>query len=180
MALDPELLRFLNFLQRHRELRARLPAPVDKTVVYSGGMPTADGLHAAWRLLAQAKAAEPARFDYVTLEERLRQFHAVEMGESLYDHANRLSDVLKGRGKEDQRLILWRALSGIYVQGARGKVRALILPTEAIAGSVFHLTEVNVLLRADVLQQISIDPELLRNFRSLVKAGARPGPLVVM
>ncbi len=180
MSLDPDLQQFLGFLNRHRELRARLPAPPDKTVVYSGAMRSGDDVYAAWRMLAQAKAAEPARFDYVTLEERLRGFHVVELGESLYDHANRLSDLLKRRGLEDQRMILWRALSGIYVQGARGKVRALIFPTQEIARSVFHLTEVSVLLRADVLQQISIDPELLRDFRVLVKSGAIPGPIVVM
>lgn len=180
MRMDSELLAVFGFLRNHPDVRKRLAAPPDKTVVYSGGAETPGGVLAGWRLLAQAQAKEPQRFDYVTLEQRLRQFHAVEFGESLFEHANRVSDCLKGRGMEDQAMVLWRALSGIYVQGARGKVRAMILPGTAIAGSVFALTEVNVLLRSDVLQQIQMDPSLLREFRITVKAGNVPAPIVVM
>jgi hypothetical protein len=180
--LDPELLGVLSFLQKHRSVRQRIAAPVNKTVVYSGGLPVSNGddLHAAWKLLEQAKAKDPSRFDYVTLEERLRQFHAVEWGETLFDHANRVAKSLKDRKLDSQAVILWRALSGIYVQGARGRVRALVVPGPAIAGSVFSLTEVSVLLRPDVLRQIEIDPTALRDFRTTVRVGNRPAPIVVM
>ena len=186
MPLDPQLLSVLSFLRQHPEVRAAIAAPVDKTVVYSGGMfdPTdrevEPTLHQAWRLLAQAKAQDPLRFDYVTLEERLRRLRFIPSGESLLDHAGRIAATLKARHLPDQAAIVWRALSGIYVQGARGRVRALILPQAGIARSVFALTEVHVLLRADVLRQIEIDPALLRQFRVLVKGGSEPAPLVVM
>lgn len=180
MALAPDLLTMLTFLRTHPAVRTRIPAPPDKTVVYSGSMAGPDGVHAAWKLLARAKQQDPSRFDYVTLEERLRQFHVVSFGESLFDHANRLSDSLKRQGLPDQALILWRALSGVYVQGARGKVRALVLPGPNIGQSVFSLTEVSVLLRPDVLQQIALNPELLRDFRTTVRVGLQPAPLVVM
>lgn len=180
MGLAPELLKLLNFLQAHPSVRARIPAPPDKTVVYSGGLPGPGGPQAAWRLLALAKRGDPQRFDYITLEERLRQFHVVEFGESLFDHANRLSDALQRKGLPDQALIIWRALSGVYIQGARGRVRALVLPGPTIGNSVFSLTEVSVLLRQDVLSQIAIDPDRLRDFRTTVRAGNHPAPLVVM
>ena len=180
MKLDPELLSILSFLRKHPAVRQRIPAPSDKTVVYSGGINNSAGVHQAWRMLAQAKAQDPQRFDYVTVEERLRQFHVVEFGETLLDHANRVADSLKRRNLDDQALILWRALSGIYVQGAKGKVRALIMPGSTVGGSVFSLTEVHVLLRPDVLKQIEMDPELLRGFRTTVKAGLQPAPIVVM
>lgn len=178
--LDPLLTTSLKFLSQHPDVRRRLAAPPGKTVVYSGGHATSQGLFAAWRMLAQAKAQDPVRFDYVTLEERLRQFHVVTFGESLFDHARRVSSHLEGRGLADQGLILWRALSGIYVQGAKGKVRALIYPGPTIATSVFSLTEVNVLLKPDVLAQIDIDPTLLRDFRTTVRAGLQPAAIVVM
>ena len=178
--LATELTAILSFLHRHPGVRQRLPAGRDKTVVYSGGIPGPAGVQAAWRLLQQAKAQDPRRFDYVTVEERLRQFHVVEFGESLFDHANRVADSLKAQGLPDQAMILWRALSGIYVQGATGRVRALILPGQAIASSVFNVTEVKVLLRPDVLQQIQIDPQLLREFRLVVQAGNTPAPIVAM
>jgi hypothetical protein len=138
------------------------------------------GRLAAWQALAQAKAQDPQRFDYVTLEERLRQFHVVEFGESLFEHANRVARSLNLLGRCGETSVLWRALSGIYVQGAHGRVRALVMPGPAIAKSVFNLTEVQVLLRPDVLRQIEIDPALLRDFKLQVRAGASPSPIVVM
>ena len=106
--MDPQLLSTFGFLKRHPAVRARLAAPFDKTVVYSGGMldPVSNKVHDAWRMLAHEKARDPVRFDYVTLEERLRQFHVVEFGESLFDHANRLAKSLKDRGLADQATIL--------------------------------------------------------------------------
>ena len=130
-------------------------------------------------MLAQAKRQDPKRFDYVSLEERLRQLHVVEFGETLFEHANRIATNLKSHGLDDQAAILWRALSGIYVQGAKGKVRALILPDSKTGNSVFSITEVNVLLRPDVLQNIEMDSIILRNFRVMVKSGLTPVPIVV-
>jgi len=179
---DPALRAVLKFLQRSPAVRARLCAPRDRTVVYSGAIESVDGVFAAWRLLAQAKASDPLRFDYVTLEERLRQFHVTEFGETLFEHANRVSADLTARKLEAQALILWRALSGIYVQGATGRVRALILPGSdpaRIRRSVFALTEVNVLLRPNVLANIDLDAALLRDFRATVRGGNTPAPIVV-
>lgn len=179
MPLDPELRSVLEFLASRPDVRQKIPAAMNKTVVYSGGIRRGDDVYPAWRMLEQAKAQDPLRFDYITLEERLRQFHVVQFGETLYEHANRVASNLKLRGLDDQALILWRTLSGIYVQGASGKVRALILPNERTARSVFSLTEVNVMLKPDVLRQIQINPELLRDFRVEVKAGFQPTPIVV-
>lgn len=178
--LDPALMRFLQFLARHPQVRQRLAAPPDRTVVYSGAMEGDQERLAAWKALALAKAQDPQRFDYITLEERLRQFHVVEFGESLFEHANRVARSLNLLGRPDEVGVLWRALSGIYVQGARGRVRALVMPGPAIGKSVFNLTEVQVLLRPDVLRQIEIDPALLRDFKLQVRAGVSPSPIVVM
>jgi hypothetical protein len=181
-ALDPALTTVLKFLRARPNVRARLCAPKDKTVVYSGGVESVDGVFQAWRLLAQAKAQDPQRFDYITLEERLRDFHAMELGETLFEHANRVSDLLHKKGQERQSLILWRTLSGLYVQGATGRVRALILPTTEpgkLQRSVFNLTEVQILLRQNVLDNIDLDPALLREFRTVVRAGNTPAPIVV-
>jgi hypothetical protein len=181
-ALDPAVRNVLQFLRARPLVRARLCAPRDKTVVYSGGVDSVSGVFQAWRLLAQAKTQDPRRFDYITLEERLRDFHVVEWGETLFEHANRVSDLLKSKGQERQALILWRALSGLYVQGAKGRVRALILPgtdPTRIQRSVFNLTEVQVLLRPNVLDNIDIDPGLLREFRTVVRAGNTPAPIVI-
>ena len=186
MKLDSEILRVFSFLKSHPQVRQKLCAPPDKTVVYSGGThrpnannPELTDYFAAWEQLAKAKKQDPHRFDYVTVEERLRQFHVVEFGETLYEHANRVTDSLKHRGLGKQAVYLWRALSGIYIQGARGRVRALVLPGENISQSVFSLTEVKVLLRPDVLQNIKLDPNLIREFQLMVKSGLTPRPIVV-
>ena len=156
-----------------------LSAPPDKTVVYSGGIERGSEAYRAWQILAQAKRQDPKRFDYVSLEERLRQLHVMEFGETLFEHANRIATNVRNRGLDDQVAILWRALSGLYVQRARGKVRALILPDSKIGNSVFSITEINVLLRPDVLQNIEMDSSLLRNFRVMVRTGLIPVPIVV-
>lgn len=191
--LDPALTRFLSFLRQHPEVRRRLPAPPDKTVVYSGSLlkleaSTAEGTPqgeekqrlSAWECLAIARRQDPVRFDYVTLEDRLRQFHVAEFGESLFDHALRVAKHLNLMSRYAEATILWRALSGIYVQGAKGRVRALVLPGPEIAKSVFSLTEVQVLSRPDVLSQIDVNPDLLRDFRLQVRTGLSPTPLVIM
>jgi hypothetical protein len=180
--IDPALFAVLQFLQKNHGVRARLCAPRDKTVVYSGNVESVNGVFAAWRLLAQAKAQDPKRFDYVTLEERLRQFHVAQFGETLYEHAFRVSADLEKRQLRKQALILWRALSGIYVQGATGRVRALIVPgsnLQKVKDSVFALTEVQVLLRPNVLANIDIDASVLRDFRAAVRGGNTPAPIIV-
>ena len=65
--------------------------------------------------------------------------------------------------------------------GATGRVRALILPATAIdmTQTVFNLTEVNVLLRPDVLANIDFDIQRLRDFKTYVQKGFTPVPLVV-
>lgn len=177
--LDAALLEVLRFLQKNPQVRRAIPAPRDKTVVYSGAIRRGSDVFHAWRMLEQAKMQDPIRFDYVTLEERLKQFHVVSFGETLFEYTNRVSRGLDARGLGDQAVILWRALSGIYIQGAQGKVRALILPDHRIGSSVFSLTEVNVLLREDVLRNIDIDASLLSQFRQTVRVGLNPAPLVV-
>jgi hypothetical protein len=179
MSLDAELMSVLQFLRKYPNVRSRLCAPPDKTVVYSGGIERAGEVFRAWEMLAKAKLQDPRRFDYMTLEERLRQFHVVQFGETLFEYATRTAASLQRRGLPDQAAILWRALSGIYIQGAVGRVRALILPDMKTSKSVFGLTEVNVLLRQDVLQSIRLDPELLRQFKVQVRSGAAPTPIVV-
>jgi hypothetical protein len=174
-----ELRNILVFLNKNPRVRTNLAAPRDKTIVYSGDVNSVQGVFAAWKLLAQAKRQDPRKFDYVTLEERLRAFHIIEFGESLFDHASRVSNDLKQMGLERQAMILWRALSGIYVRGATGRVRALILPGNRIGQSVFSLTEVHVLLKPDVLANIDINPRLLQEFRTVVRSGLTPSPLVV-
>ena len=177
--IAPELQSFLRFLRENPHVRSRIPAPRNKTVVYCGEMLNAGQVHAAWRLLKQAKAQDPVRFDYVTVEERLQSLFVVEFGRTLYEEAGQLSDALNAKGLADQSMILWRALSGIYVQGAHGRVRALILPGANIAKKVFSVTEVKVLLRPDVLANIDLDAELLRAFRLYVQGGLTPAPIVV-
>jgi hypothetical protein len=179
--LHPELQALIAFLRDHRDVRARIPAPRDRTIVYSGGIQRESDLFRAWWMLARAKLQDPRRFDYVTLEERLKNLFVVQWGQTLYERAMAVATTLNQAGRSDQAMILWRILSGLYVQGATGRVRALILPATAIdmTQTVFNLTEVNVLLRPDVLANIDFDIQRLRDFKTYVQKGFAPVPLVV-
>ncbi|NND58924.1 MAG: hypothetical protein HKN49_01505 [Gammaproteobacteria bacterium] len=179
-SLHSEIRKLLTFLKSHPDVRSRIAAPPDKTIVYSGDMTSPAGVSAAWRLLEQAKKQDPQRFDYVTLEERLRTLHVPRFGETIFEHAMRIARQLASEGVPDnQAVILWRALSGIYVQGAVGKVRALIFPGPRTPNSVFSLTEVNVLLKPSVLAKIDIDRQQLEDFRMLARAGVTQPPIVI-
>jgi len=60
--------------------------------------------------------------------------------------------------------------------------RALILPTlnADMSQTVLNLTEVNVLLRPDVLANIDFDVQRLRDFKTYVQKGFTPVLIVVM
>lgn len=70
-------------------------------MVYSGRIERGADAYRAWKMLADAKRQDPKRFDYVTLEERLKQFHVVAFGETMYEHANRVAQNLGQRGLGD-------------------------------------------------------------------------------
>ncbi|GEM_PF-2829872 len=180
--LNTELKGLISFLRDHPEVRNRIPAPRDRTIVYSGGIQNEQDLFRAWWLLAKAKAQDPCRFDYVTLEERLKTLFVVQWGQTLYEHAQQVATALHHAQHPDQAMILWRILSGLYVQGAKGKVRALILPTlnADMSQTVLNLTEVNVLLRPNVLANIDFDVQRLRDFKTYVQKGFTPVSIVVM
>ena len=45
---------------------------LDKTVVYCGEVANAGQVYAAWKMLKDAKAQDPVRFDYIIVEDRLQ------------------------------------------------------------------------------------------------------------
>ena len=181
IVLKSELKALIYFLRDYPDVRHRIPAPCDRTLVSSGAIHREQDIFKAWWMLAQEKARDPRRFDYVTLEERLKSLFVVQWGQTLYERAQEIAAILNEAGHYDQVLLLWRLLSGLYVQGAKGKVRALILPTvnADMSQTVFNLTEVSVLLRPDVLANIDLDPQQLRDFKTYVQKGFTPVPIVV-
>lgn len=179
--LDKRLHDLLSLLNKSPAMRARIAAPRDKTIVYSGGVSTLNGLTRAWQLLTRLKSENPAKYDYVTVEERLRTINVTSFGGTLYDFASNVAQSLQKDGVSDrQQLIVWRALSGIYVQGAIGRVRAFVAPEDRTAKSVFALTEVHVLLRPGVMANIDINRDMLIDFRANVRAGESPTPIIVL
>jgi hypothetical protein len=114
---DPDLRQLLVVLNRNPAARARIPALPDRTVVYSGGVASVQGVFAAWKQLAQAKAQDPRKFDYVTLEERLRSLHVIEFGETSFDYANRASTVRDLRARRNR--------SGTRADPACGECRSV-------------------------------------------------------
>jgi len=183
--MDPALHRFLVFLNRHPEVRHKLAAPKDKTIVYCGNEVGPDGESiAVWQHLDLLKRQDPQKHDYVTVTDRLRNFHVTAFGESLWDHANWVSKDIECAkpGDEGKReaVVIWRAPSGIDVQGARGRVRTYVKPDESIKEKVLALVEVKLLTRPDVLEQIETDAQALHNFRIEVLQSGRTNPVIAM
>jgi hypothetical protein len=123
------------FLNKHPGVRTRIAAPPNKTIVYSGGVDSVQGVFRAWKMLADAKAQDPRRFDYVTLEERLRTLHVTEFGETLFEHANRVSKELEHTRAGDQPL--YPAAEMTNARSANPAYR-LVLGEARVAGVVLR------------------------------------------
>lgn len=137
--LQPQTRELLSFLQDHPDVRSRIRAFPDKTLLYAG-----KGFQAAWVEIAALKRSSPHFTDKETLPDVLRRIH-VTGGRfpTLLDWAHSL-DSIKPWDKNG--LIVWRALSGIFASNAVGAV-SFYIGSGIGKDKVFASTELAVLSR---------------------------------
>lgn len=157
MALLPETRSFLAYLQKHRDLRYRIRAGRDRTILYVGdGFPTlgGNGFTPNWRELQSYQAKRPGIVE--TLHDVLRTLPAPppHVG-TLQSYAEKLAaDEKRTNGSRAERVI-WRALSGIFASNAQGTVWFLVGSHVDPNTKVFALTEVHVLRRNPDISRVS-------------------------
>ncbi len=149
---------FLNYLQKHPDLRARIRAPMGQTVAYAGTVAT----EPVWQRLLRMQISAPGPNDFCMLPDILKRimvpndmFAAVGLitapsVRTMLDFVN----FLTGEGGLPKQVpwdpdgfIIWRALSGIFMSNAAGRVRLLVADVPNRDGKVFFKTEMFVLSR---------------------------------
>jgi hypothetical protein len=146
---------FLRYLHAHPLIRTKIHAPEHATVLYAGTF-----FRKAFEELRALKATPEGRH-LVTLEEVLSKVEAPDTDfPNLMAYANAVSTKTP---YDDDTLIIWRALSGIYAAQAKGQVSFYVgkdvsrNKNDLQNRKVFALTEVHVLARNGHLDTLTKD-----------------------
>jgi len=170
MPLLPETRNFLAYLQKHREMRDRIKAGPDKTILYAGdGFPTLGGKRFTpiWRELKSYQGRYQQKHQnhqtqppsvVETLHDVLEKLPAPppNVG-TLQSYAEKLAEQEKRANGPHGAGVIWRALSGIFASNAQGKVWFLVGSHVDPDTKVFALTEVHVLRRNANISSTSRD-----------------------
>lgn len=153
--LRPETRQFLRYLHAHPSVRTEIQAPEHATVLYAGTL-----FRKAFEEL-KALQATPTGRHLVMLEDVLKKVAAPDTDyPTLYAYANAASS---NERQDEDTLIIWRALSGIYAAQARGQVSFYVGKgvsrdkNDLQNRKVFALTEVHVLERNGHLDTLTKD-----------------------
>jgi hypothetical protein len=133
--------KFLSLLRAHPEIRHRIRAAPNRTLLYAGSF-----FKPMWKEIEDYKRTHPEVAHKETLNEVLRQIVVPGTASSLFALVEHLESEWK-EPKEPQRFIVWRALSGIFASNATGSVSFQIGSAVTAEKKAFAATEVGVLLR---------------------------------
>jgi len=180
---------FLAYLQKHPDLRQRIRAAPNRSVAYVGDF--RDG--AAWMRLLRRQLSDPRANDFQMLPDVLKSivcppdlYPAIGLVtpptvRTLLDYVQ----FLTGEGPYPRQVpwnedgfIIWRALSGIFMSNAIGRLRLMIGDAPAPGTKVFFKTEVFVLERNPNIDLFARDAVL--QLRAQMKAGVLKGTVELM
>jgi hypothetical protein len=162
MSLHVNTRAFLTFLQKHPEVRARIAAPRDATLLYAG-----EFFLKIWQELVDLKRSTHALANKRTLPDVL-----ADVKLSGQPHLNLLDWVkdLERTVPVEEQSIAWRALSGIFAANASGAVSFYIgSRVSRDEKKVFAITELPVLLRNPNVDPLTRD--VLGYYQRCVRSG---------
>ena len=162
MALLPQTRAFLQFLQRHPEIRAQIRAARDSTILYAGTL-----LKPAWKEVEEWRLRAPQMSTKRTLNEVLQ---SIELrGSAFVNLLHWVQSLDSLQPYKDNGFIAWRAVSGIYASNAEGKVSFVIGSGITRAAKVFAATEMSVLMRNPRVDETTKD--LLEYYKRCIDEG---------
>ena len=169
MPLHAETLSFLRYLQRNPSVRSSIRAAPDRTLLYAGSF-----VKPMWKEIEAFKRMHPEYATLQTLPDVLKTLPA-----PVPDHAHLLAHLENLQGRvpwKPDGLILWKAMSGIFVSNAVGKVSFQIGSGVTKVDKVFAATEVAVLSRNPRIDPVSRDlldyySRCIRNGESAINVG---------
>ena len=180
---------FLAYLGKHLELRNRIRAFPNRSVAYVGDF--SDG--ASWVRLLRRQWTDPRVNDYQMLPDVL---NSIPCPRELYAAVGLVTppgvrtllhyvQFLTGDGPYPAQVpwpqggfIIWRALSGIFMSNATGRLRLMIGDAPAPGTKVFFRTEVFVLDRNPNIDLFS--KQAVHEIRTQMKSGALKGTVELM
>lgn len=137
---------FLAFLQQRRDVRDRIKAGRDKTLLYAGDMRAqywGITFTPAWHDIQAIQRKQPGTVEI--LPDVLAKLPAPPPhGGTLKTYVAALAEKEK---TEENKRVVWRALSGIFASNAEGKVWFYVGSNVSHDTKVFALTEIAVLKR---------------------------------
>jgi hypothetical protein len=166
MALHAEILAFMQYLAANPGLRSRIGAPPNATLLYAGDTaqkhPWKDSTP-VYRKLQTMKLTEPSSSQKKTLHDVIGTLPAPGTKfPSLLAYAEHVDQQVEKDGAGlAERMLIWRALSGIYASNARGAVSFVLgdgASREAL--KVFALTEIQVLERNPYVDSITLSQDV--------------------
>jgi hypothetical protein len=162
MPLHPGARELLSFLQKNPGVRARIAAPPNATLVYAGNF-----FRPVWQEIEQMRRTNADAASKQLLPDVLARIQTPgQPHPTLLAWAKAIDGLQPWK---DNGFVVWRALSGIFVSNATGKVSFYIGSNVTKAEKVFAATELPVLLRNTHVDPITKD--LLAYYDRCIKAG---------
>jgi hypothetical protein len=172
--LLPETKNFLTYLQQRKDVRDRIKAGRDKTLLYAGDM-----FAAAWREIRAFQRTQPGTVEI--LHDVLAKLPAPPPRPgTLQSYAEILAKKEEAANGARSGRVVWRTLSGIFASNAEGKVWFYTGSNVFTDTKVFALTEVAVLKRNSRISPESQDmlayfERCVRTRNPQMNAGYLPG-----
>lgn len=152
----------LSFLHKNPQVRARIAAPPNQTLLYAGNI-----FRPAWQEIARLKLHSREAASKQTLPDVLATILTPgQPHPNLLAWAKSLDPLLLWR---ENGFVAWRALSGIYASNAVGAVSFHIGSGVDRSDKVFAATEVPVLLRNPLIDPVTRD--LLGYYQRCLQSG---------
>ena len=162
MALLQPTKQLLGFLRTHPDVRKRIAAPPNATLLYAGAF-----IRPMWQDLEQLKRTNAAVASKQMLPDVLAKIQTPgQLHPNLLAWAKALDSLLPWK---ENGFIVWRALSGIYASNAIGAVSFYIGSGVTKSEKVFAATELPVLLRNANVDALTKD--LLAYYQRCVRNG---------
>ena len=162
MSLLPQTKELLTFLQKNPDIRARIAAPPNKTLLYAGNF-----IRPVWQELEQLTRTNSTVAMKHMLPNVLAKIHLPgQMHTTLLAWVKALDTLVPWK---ENGFIAWRALSGIFAANALGTVSFCVGSKITKGEKVFAATELPVLLRNPNVDAVTKD--ILAYYQRCIQSG---------
>jgi hypothetical protein len=163
VTMQPKTREFLKFLNANSEIRTRIRAPRDGTVLYTGAF----FIRPAYKEISEMRKLHPHLATKKMLHEVLASIQLVGQP---YPNLLEWIESLKPLEPWNRNgLVAWRAVSGLFASNASGRVSFVVGDGVDKQSKVFAMTEVHILARNPNVDDLTKD--LLAYYKRCIDRG---------